>query len=266
MAALVWVQSVCVCVWESLLFNVFFAICRQRTTPTQDMHMTPHTPAKHTHTHKDSHTHRHPHKESPTHTYRHTYTCTVCTHTQTAPVYYWTFGSRPKRSGDKQTHIQTYIQRERERESAPKRVSSSRKQRLRMREREPVPPNPPHSQSGNYFTQLSLLIFCVFILNFCGSMCLANPKNNKNFEFTTACSAVCTVRKLQRTRSCSLALTNAHCYCPCLCRLFSMRMRDAARCFRSHSWLSRTAAAAALRCCRFQRSTAFYTWTCPALT
>lgn len=77
-------------------------------------------------------------------------------------------------------------------------------------------------------------------------MCLANPKNNKNFEFTTACSAVCTVRKLQRTRSCSLALTNAHCYCPCLCRLFSMRMRDAARCFRSHSWLSRTAAAAAL--------------------
>lgn len=193
------------------------------------MHMTPHTPAKHTHTQAST--------QRVTHSHIQTYIHMHCMHSHPncSSVLLNVWQSAKAMWRQTNTHTNLYTARERERESAPKRVSSSRKQRLRMREREPVPPNPPHSQSGNYFTQLSLLIFCVFILNFCGSMCLANPKNNKNFEFTTACSAVCTVRKLQRTRSCSLALTNAHCYCPCLCRLFSMRMRDAARCFRSHS-------------------------------
>lgn len=212
--------------------------------PQQDMHMTPHTPSKaHTHTHTQrqshtqTHTQRHAHKESPTHTYIHTHAL----YALTPKLLQCTTERLAVGQSEVETNKHIYKHTYRESERALPREWASESNDWE-REREPVPPNPTFIVRQLLYSAVIVDILC-FHLELLWFNVSSQPQKQQKLLNSPQRSAVCTVRKLQRTRSCSLALTNAHCYCPCLCRLFSMRMRDAARCFRSQNWLSCAVAA-----------------------
>jgi len=144
-----------------VFFLFFFAICRQRTTPTNgshDMHMINPLPSL-SHVllsmHIHSRTHTHTQSSHPlTHIHR-----LLHSHPNCSSVLLNVWQSAKAVESHSHTYIHTHTA-----------VAESEREWVTMRE------SPPTWRT-NYFTQLSLLIFCVFILNFCGSMCLANPKS-----------------------------------------------------------------------------------------
>lgn len=139
---------------------------------------------------------------------------------------------------NKHTDIQT---RERGRESAPTREWAAES---RLRERQSPFLLLPFIVRQLLYSAVIVDILC-FHLELLWFNVSSQPQKQQKLwiHHSTAQRSLHSTKAAAHISSCSLALTTAHCYCPCLCRLFSMRMRDAARCFRSHSWLSCAAAA-----------------------